>query len=120
MPKTTLAQGWAAVLESGNAPMTSSNPTIGTKVGRARRSLSQLWQVPTFCLGLLALIGAAASAPWRYTPAEREFEALSQAIRRAFADPDTKVDSLVVEAEQALASAAALPSRSAEAHFLVG
>ena len=100
--------------------MTSSTPTIGTKVGRARRRFSQLWQVPTFVVGLLAFIGATASAPWRYTPEIRKFEALNQTIRHGLTSADFDVDALLVQAEEAYLVGSQIKSRAAESHFLLG
>jgi hypothetical protein len=99
--------------------MTSSPSISGSKVGRVRRSLGQLWQLPTFLLGLLALIGVAASAPWRLTPQEREFEALLTTLRHGL-DHDESGDILVGHAENVKLRLHRFPSRLAEAHFLVG
>ena len=99
--------------------MTSSPSIPGTKVGRVRRSLSQLWQVPTFLIGLLALIGVAASAPWRLTPLEREFDGLLTTLRHGL-DHDEPGDVLVGHAENVKLRLNRFPSRLAEAHFLVG
>jgi hypothetical protein len=99
--------------------MTSSAPIPGSKVGRARRSSGQLWQVPTFLFGLLALIGVAASAPWRLTALEREGDALLAMLRHGL-DRDEPADVLVGLAENIKLRLHQYGPRAAEAHFLVG
>src|SRR5438309_390070 len=96
--------------------MISSTSITGSKVGRARRDLSQLWQVPTFLLGLLAFLGVAASAPWRHTPQEAEFQELVHSLRRGL-DQELDGDQLVSKAELTLARLPRFPARAAEAHF---
>src|SRR5436190_18770442 len=100
--------------------MTSLNPTIGTKVGRARRSLRQLWQVPTFVVGLLALMGAAVSAPWRHGPEWHELDALIVSIRQGLADADKPGETLVGYADDALTRVSRFPYRIPETQFLAG
>ncbi len=99
--------------------MTNSTANPGTKVGRGRRSLGQLWQVPMFLLGLLALIGVAASAPWRLSPQEREFAELVQTLREGLERGDAG-DVLIGHAENVILRLPRFPARSAEAHFLIG
>jgi hypothetical protein len=99
--------------------MTSSTSIPGSKVGRARRELRQLWQVPTFLLGLLAFLGVAASAPWRHTPQELAFLEIVHSLRRGL-DQEFEGDWLVTQAEEALARLPRFPSRAAEVHFLAG
>ncbi|MBI2806318.1 MAG: tetratricopeptide repeat protein [Planctomycetes bacterium] len=99
--------------------MTPSTTPIGARVGRARRGVGQLWQVPTFLFGLLAVLGVAASSPWRQTPQWREFDGLISSLRVGL-DKGEPTDSLVGLAEQIHAHMAAFPGRKAEAHFLIG
>lgn len=99
--------------------MTKSLSQSGTKVGRGRRTLGQLWQVPTFLLGLLAFIGAAASAPWRIAAHEREFDHLVRTLREGL-ERNESGDVLVAHAESARLLLAQHTGRSAELHFLIG
>ena len=99
--------------------MTSSTTIPGSKVGRARRELSQLWQVPTFLLGVLAILGVATSAPWRHTPQELAFLEVVHTLRRGL-DQEFEGDWLVTQAEDALARLPRFPRRAAEVHFLAG
>jgi tetratricopeptide (TPR) repeat protein len=99
--------------------MTSSTPNIETKAGRARRGIGQLWQVPAFVVGLLTLLGAALSAPWRHPPEWWEFEEQIVTLRRGL-DKNMPPDELVAHAEAARARLYLFPERSAEGHFLIG
>jgi tetratricopeptide (TPR) repeat protein len=99
--------------------MTNSTSIPGSKVGRARRSLSQLWQVPTFLIGLLAFIGVAASAPWRLTPQEREFAELFIMLRHGL-EHDEAGDVLVGHAENVKLRMHRFPTYAFDANFLVG
>ncbi|MBI1832840.1 MAG: hypothetical protein HYR84_15475 [Planctomycetes bacterium] len=99
--------------------MTNSTSTPGTNVGRARQTPGQLWQVPLFLAGLLAFIGVAASAPWRLSPQEREFVKLVTALRVGL-EQDEAPDVLAAYADSARLWVDRFPSRSAEAHFLIG
>lgn len=99
--------------------MASTTPILGGKVGRARRRLSQLWQVPVFLFGTLALISVAASAPWRHPPQWWEFDALLESLRRGV-EQDGPGDQLVALAEDVQLRVARFSDRDAEAHFLIG
>src|SRR2546428_588882 len=100
--------------------MTSSTENPGSKVGRARRRLSQLWQAPVFLLGLFVFLGVAVSAPWRQTPQAREFDGLLKALRSGVAHEDADADLLVAQAEAALLRVSDFRARAAETHFLAG
>src|ERR1043165_126802 len=103
--------------------MTTSTTTIGTKVGRARRSLGQLWQVPTFLVGLLAFMGVAVSAPWRHPPDWYDFQKLLTSIRDGLdpaQNPDPNGDALVNDAETALLRVERFADRLGETEFLAG
>src|SRR4051794_29334702 len=99
--------------------MTTTTTNPGSKVGRARRRLSQLWQVPMFLVGLLAFLGVAGSTPWRITPQEREFDRLISALRQAL-DRHEPGDTLVDHAETVKLRMVPFRARSAEANFLIG
>lgn len=69
--------------------------------------------------GVLAFLGAAASAPWRHPPQWWEFDALLTSLRRGL-DQDAPADQLVNQAVEIHARLARFPDREAEAHFLIG
>jgi tetratricopeptide (TPR) repeat protein len=99
--------------------MTTSKTNPGNKVGRARRSPGQLWQVPTFLFGALALFAVAASAPWRHTPEWRDFDRNLSALREALSrhEPATNLVGLAQHLDVKMPH---FPDRAAEAHFLIG
>jgi hypothetical protein len=99
--------------------MTTSTTHPGSKVGRARRSPGQLWQVPMFLIGLLAIVGVAVSAPWRQTPQERELDQMVLKLRQGL-DNNESGDVLVAQAENLKLRLTNLPARSAEGNFLIG
>jgi hypothetical protein len=92
---------------------------VGSQVGRARLAPGQLWQVPTFLIGLSALIAVAASTPIRHPTASRQFDATVYALRQGLQrgqDPIT----LVALAENALGEVYNYGDRAAEVRFLAG
>lgn len=100
--------------------MTSSTENPGSKVGRARRRVSQLWQAPAFLLGLFVFLGVAVSAPWRQTPQAREFERALAALRSGVVQEDADGDLLVTQAEAVLLRVNDFRCRPSEVHFLAG
>ena len=99
--------------------MTHSTSIIGSSYTRGRRGFSQLWQVPTFLIGLLAFIGVAGSTPWRHTPQEREFDSLVTTLRQSL-EADDAANIIVAHAENVQLRVNGFPSRAGEAHFLIG
>ncbi len=99
--------------------MTSSQTIIASKVGRARRSFGQLWQVPTFLLGLFALIGVAASTPWRqnaeWVTFREQIRSLRDGLKRK-----ADADALVALAENLQTQLPNFRSHIGEGHFLIG
>ena len=89
------------------------------KTGRASRSFAQLWQVPTFLVGLTAFILVAATAPLRQDPTIPAFAADIAFIRNALTKNacDSGVQAL---SESLVARASKFPDRLGEAHFLAG
>ena len=69
--------------------------------------------------GVLAFLGAAASAPWRHPPQWWEFDALLVSLRRGI-EQDAPADQLVNQAIEIHGRLARFPDREAEAHFLIG
>src|SRR5262245_11052022 len=99
--------------------MTTATTQPGSKVGRARRNPGQLWQVPMFLIGVLAIVGVAVSAPWRQTPQEREVDQLVLKLRQGL-DNNESADVLVAQAENLKLRLTNFPPRSAEGNFLIG
>jgi tetratricopeptide (TPR) repeat protein len=90
------------------------------QVGRAGRSPGQLWQVPTFFLGLLAFIAAFVTAPSREDHTLLDFTAELAALRQGL-EPDQEKPAVVVAwAENLLAKMAQHPRTAAEIRFLAG
>jgi tetratricopeptide (TPR) repeat protein len=98
---------------------TTGHTAAGARVGRARLTPGQLWQVPTFLAGALAFLAVALSAPVRRPPEVWQFDgaviALRQGLQRG-QDPD----SLAALAETALAQVYHFGDRAAEVYFLAG
>jgi TolA-binding protein len=90
-------------------------------LGPAGRAPGQLWQVPTFFAGLLAVLAVAVGAGSRHTPAVERFDCDITALRAALKQPGTPPDSLLTTADDILVRAREMfPDRAAEAHFLLG
>src|SRR5437660_1691215 len=86
----------------------SSEPS--DKTGRASRTLGQLWQVPTFFIGLVALLLVAATAPWRLDSAARQFDEDCDQLRLIYKNKDKLADSTSL-AEEMVARAAMFPAK---------
>jgi tetratricopeptide (TPR) repeat protein len=90
-------------------------------LGRAGRAPGQLWQVPTFFAGLLAVLAVAAGAAFRHPPASAQFEREAAALREALKQPRASPEELLPVAERLLTRAQEqFPRRAPEAHFLLG
>lgn len=99
----------------------STNTDSATGSSSATRPrLRDLWQVPTFILGVLALTGACVGHPlWRaghLRCLERNLHAAQQTLER----PDATAPDVLEHVESLLASAERHPQHAARAHFLVG
>lgn len=99
--------------------MSADTAKIGTKVGRARRTWAQLWQVPAFCAGLLALLAVAAVAPWRHPPEWWAFDDAVTALRQGL-ETGRDGDTLAALADAALARLPEFDHRTAEVYYLAG
>lgn len=93
--------------------------SIHGTVGRSRWTPGQLWQVPTFFLGIFAVIGVALSAPLRQDPLVIQYDYELAALRQGLADNGPAED-LVARAELLLGRIDLFPRRMAETHFLAG
>lgn len=89
------------------------------QVGRGQRAWSQLWQVPTFMIGLLAFLCVAASSPYRADLREGPFAAELRELREGLKDA-VHPDKLVAQADRALVEVRRHPRREGEANFLAG
>jgi len=93
---------------------------MGDKVGRAARSLGQLWQVPTFFLGLFTFVAVAASAPLRQDTALVGFEEDLAQLRRALEQGQEKPAVLIAQAENLLGRLTQFSRKAGEINFLTG
>jgi tetratricopeptide (TPR) repeat protein len=90
-------------------------------VGRApARPLGQLWQVPAFFSGFVALVLVAATAPLAPTDTGNQLEAELSTVRRALALPGIPAKDVVTLAENAVFHSSQQPEPTGEAHFLLG
>jgi tetratricopeptide (TPR) repeat protein len=102
--------------------MTTSALGITTKgkVGRASRTPGQLWQVPVFLAGVLALVAVAVAAPFRQDPIRAQFNRDLAAVRRALDEGTDNFGELLMLTENVVVQAARFPERYGETHFLAG
>jgi tetratricopeptide (TPR) repeat protein len=90
-------------------------------LGRGGRAPGQLWQVPTFVAGLLALVAVTVGTGFRHAPAAFQFARELNALRGALQQPRTPPEPLLPAAEHLLTVARTdFPQRAPEAHFLLG
>ncbi len=97
---------------------TYANPAI--RNAPPRRTLGQLWQVPTFVLGLVALTLVAARAHMRPDPVAVDFQRELQTFRQALDDKNVKAQSLLARMKDLQTTAERLPKLDGEASFLIG
>ena len=90
------------------------------QVGRASRSLGQLWQVPVFFAGLLAFIAAFVTAPDRQDNTTILFKAELAQLRQGLEPDQEKPALLIPQAENLLGRIPQFPRKAAEIHFLAG
>jgi tetratricopeptide (TPR) repeat protein len=79
----------------------------------------QLWQVPTFLLGLLLAV-CMALIPLSPEDPKGQLENDLEAIRKVLSQPHAAADRVLGLAESALAHSDAFPEFAGEAHFLLG
>lgn len=89
------------------------------QIGRGRRAWSQLWQVPTFIVGLLAMLGVAASSPYRADLREGPFVAELRSLREVVLTHQ-EPSNYVEPAERLLGEVRRHPRREGETYFLAG
>ncbi len=100
-------------------PQTDSRGRRGY-VGRAGRSLGQLWQVPMFFIGLVSFGLTFITAPSRGDPAATEFQAELTRLRQGLQPDREKPAILVAQAENLLARLSQFHRHAGETQFLAG
>jgi tetratricopeptide (TPR) repeat protein len=83
-------------------------------------TFGQLWQVPLFLLGLVALLTLWAIRPLWYDPEIARLRGDLEKARRTLQDPRAALNGLTVLLNDALGHVGRLPDRAGEAHFLLG
>ena len=84
------------------------------------RGFGQLWQVPTFLLGVVCLAFAATTSTLRSSPAAAEFRGELAQLRQALDDKTQKTKPWLEKCPALLARAERFPALAGEAYFLVG
>src|SRR6266849_4076854 len=122
LPRVLHPRGPVGHTHSGVQVMGTDNYRAAQSPGGAggRPSLGQLWQVPVFFAGLVAVVAILAAIPLRHGAGPREMNRDIAAIRRALEQPGGAVERVVALAEKVLARADHEPARAGEAHFLLG
>jgi tetratricopeptide (TPR) repeat protein len=88
---------------------------------RAVRPAGQLWQVPTFIIGLLALVLVGAAGPLLPKPMDNKLESDLDTIRAALEKPGVPADDIVTLAETCVSHLGQQPDLIAgTAHYLLG
>ncbi len=98
---------------------TTEQTATGSRVGLARLTPGQLWQVPTFLIGLAAVVAVAASSPIRHPSQNRQFDSAVHALRQGL-QKNQEPGSLVGLAERVLQQVPEFGDRAAEVYFLAG
>src|SRR5262245_20924867 len=95
---------------------------LGTrrKLGRASRYPGQLWQVPTFVLGVCLFLLVAISSPLRQDWSSDDVLEEMAELRRNLEAGAEKPEIVALQAENLLAHAHLVPRRAAEVQFLAG
>jgi tetratricopeptide (TPR) repeat protein len=88
--------------------------------GAARYRSRQLWQVPVFCAGVLALAGVCLLRVLGGGGPAGAVERDLATARRLLTQPDCPVDRLEATLERAMGETERAPLRAGEAHFLLG
>lgn len=83
-------------------------------------TLGQLWQVPLFLLGLLAVLAVWEIRPLWYDPKTVRLRYDLDAARSQLQDPHAALNELTVLLNEDLSHIGRLPNRAGETHFLLG
>jgi hypothetical protein len=98
---------------------TAEQTAASGRIGRGQLVPGQLWQLPTFLIGLLTFLAVAVSAPVRHPLEWWQFDAAVDELRQGLQknqDPST----LVSLAETVLLKVHLFGDRAGEVHFLAG
>jgi tetratricopeptide (TPR) repeat protein len=102
------------------AVMITTEPTAAAgRIGLARWTPAQLWQVPTFVVGLCAVALVAASSPIRLPSEARQFDAAVRTLRQGL-QKGQDVGTLLPFVDTVLGQLHEHGDRAAEVHFLAG
>jgi hypothetical protein len=105
-------------MSTHTAPGTTLREGPLARIGRAP---GQLWQVPAFFAGLLALVAVTVGTGFHRAPAAAQFDREINELREALKQRRTPPEQLLPTAEHLLTVARAdFPQRAPEAHFLLG
>jgi tetratricopeptide (TPR) repeat protein len=93
--------------------------SAGSRVGRSRWTPGQLWQVPTFIVGLVAFLAVAASAPIRHPSEYRQFDSILYDLRQGLLKHQEPT-SLLPLVDTVLGQVYDFADRAGEVDFLAG
>jgi tetratricopeptide (TPR) repeat protein len=94
--------------------------TEPTRAPDGRPALRQLWQVPAFFAGLLAVAAVCAAIPLTQPAPLSDLDRDVAAIRKALDRPGGPVEQVLARAQNLLAHTDTEPDRAGEGHFLLG
>ncbi len=122
MPQAALAAEQVAARGpySGAHRMSTEPALTLRRENRSPRALRQLWQVPTFVAGVLALLVVACLHPLGSQRSERQLERDLASARHALEQPKPDLDRVRASLQQALAQLPPQSRQAGEAHFLLG
>src|SRR5262245_51413460 len=103
-----------------SGPVRPSFPSSLGGEGKVRGSVGQLWQVPVFLCGVLALAGFALARSLWLDPAAAAARGVLAEARRILHHPDGDVARAIPLARSYLDRAGPEASQAGEAHFLIG
>ncbi len=104
-------------------PTDNTHSTPGPAVAApivVQASFRQIWQIPAFVAGLLALVGVWGTRPLWYDPDAWQFQRDLIAARRLTDDRHGSAQTAVLHATNALTHLDRFPKRAGEVHFLLG
>jgi tetratricopeptide (TPR) repeat protein len=95
--------------------------TLATSVANAPRpSVRQLWQVPTFVAGLLAVLSLVLTRPFWQDSEARQIERTLATARQLLDEPQVAIEQVRVLAAEVLHRSQGAPQQAGQAHFLLG
>lgn len=102
--------------------MATTTSRTSTTLGErdAVAPLRRLWQVPTFLLGLLAVIGVALARPLWHVAAPLGLEDELTALRKAVEEPSADLPAVAARLDKLLEKGDQAPEILGETHYLLG